>query len=749
MAEIDYWIGKLITIRNINVGMQTIYREIFTQKRTGSLPAVLFLWLAAFFAPGTLTAQDENLNVLERWTEWSDAKTMLMRHLNQQAFEFLDRRDAAISGLVSEADWKARQQSVRETLLKTVGPFPEKTPLNARITGTLKEEGFRIEKVMYESMPGFPVTGCLYIPDGRGKKPAILFVSGHTNEAFRYPSYQVMILNLVKKGFIVFAIDPVSQGERIQILDPEKHTSAIGPTTREHNHLGRQTFLSGVSLARYFIWDGIRAVDYLLTRKEADPDRIGITGQSGGGTQTACIFAFDDRIKAAAVVNYITGFRRLLESIGPQDAEQNFNRGIINGLTHADLLEVRAPAPVLISAGTRDFFSIQGARETFAEVRKTYAAFGKTENLRMEEDDFGHGYTPLLREGIYDFFRTSLDHECLTKDEEVSVMDEKALWVTSSGQTASSLENIETVFTLNKKEAGQLLERLNNSRKEGKVHLDRVLTAAKTLSGYQEPETGEDPVFRGRYRRDGYSVEMYALKGEGRCVIPLLLFVPDGALKLPSMVWLHPQGKAVDARPGGRMEQLVKKGYVVAAPDLSGTGEVENSSYGADYLSFMIGRSITGIQSGDAARVVRFLEARNEVDNNRIEGVAFGEMGPVLLHAAAFTRKFSGITLMGSLVSYGSVAMERLYDARFVNQFVAGALAAYDLPDLAASLAPANLRLINPMAGNGKMTDSDDHDLRYLVSVYQAEAPEGRIQMIFRLTEEDACSRMFNLLTGD
>ena len=730
----------ILTARKIGVSMQTDRIHIIPLSRKYKVLAVMFFVVAAFFAPGNLSAQEENLNVLERWTEWSDAKTMLMRHLNQQAFQYLDRRDEEISVLATEADWRARQQKVRETLNHTVGPFPDKTPLNAKITGTLKEEGFRIEKVIYESMPGFPVTGCLYIPEGRGKKPAVLFVSGHTNEGFRYPSYQVMILNLVKKGFIVFAIDPVSQGERIQIFDAAKNASAIGPTTREHNHLGRQTFLSGVSLARYFIWDGIRAVDYLLTRKEVDTDRIGITGQSGGGTQTAYIFAFDDRIKAAAVVNYITGFRRLLESIGPQDAEQNFNRGIINGLTHADLLEVRAPAPVLISAGTRDFFSIQGARETFAEVSKTYTAFGKAGNLRLEEDDFGHGYTQLLREGIYDFFRTSLEHECLTKDEEVRVLDEKDLWVTSSGQTASSLENTETVFSLNRKEAARQLEALNNSRKAGKAHAARALTTAKTLSGYQEPEPGEEPVFRGRYRRDGYSVEMYALKGEGRGVGPLLLFVPDGALKLPAMVWLHPQGKAVDARPGARVEQLVKKGYVVAAPDLSGTGEVENSSYGADYLSFMIGRSITGIQAGDVSRVIRFLEARNEVDNTRIEGVAFGEMGPVLLHAAAFTRKFSGVTLMGSLESYGSVAMERLYDARFVNQFVAGALMAYDLPDLAASLAPANLLIINPLAGNGDRKASAGADLDYIRSVYLAAGMPGRLNMVYRLPEDEAFS---------
>ena len=136
------------------------------------------------------------------------------------------------------------------------------------------------------------------------------------------------------------AIDPISQGERIQLYDPDKKISLLGAgaITREHSYLGTQTLISGTSIARYFIWDGIRGIDYLLTRDEVDPQRLGVTGQSGGGTQAAYLYAFDERIKAGAIVNYITGFRRLLESIGPQDAEQNFYHGVLKGITHADLL---------------------------------------------------------------------------------------------------------------------------------------------------------------------------------------------------------------------------------------------------------------------------------------------------------------------------------------------------------------------------------------------------------------------------
>src|SRR5207247_11191104 len=113
---------------------------------------------------------------------------------------------------------------------------------------------------------------------------------------------------------------------------------------------------------------------YLASRPEVDPARLGVTGISGGGTQTAYIAALDDRVAAAAPTCYITSFRRLFESIGPQDAEQTFNGGVAAGPDHADFRECRGPQPTLLVATTRDFFSIQGARETFAEAQGAFRA---------------------------------------------------------------------------------------------------------------------------------------------------------------------------------------------------------------------------------------------------------------------------------------------------------------------------------------------------------------------------------------
>jgi len=689
-----------------------------------------FLFFLCFLLIKTtiILAQKENLNVLERWIEWSDGKNMLIHHLNKQAFGYLDLRDKEISELKTKVDWLKRQEKVKEILMKIVGPFPEKTPLNSRVTGVVKKDWFRIEKVIYESMPNFYVTACLFIPEGIvGKRPAVIQVSGHTRNAFRGGS-PTMILNFVKKGFIVFAIDPISQGERVQYWDLEKKEPVIKGLTDEHSYFGNQCFISGVSPGRYFTWDGIRGVDYLLTRSEVDPERIGIFGCSGGGTQTTYIAAFDERIKAAVPGCYITGFRRLLESIGPQDAEQNFYHGVSNGITHADLLELRAPKPLLISSTTRDYFSIQGAVETFEEVKRAYKAFGKEENIGQAVGDAGHGFNGNT-EAIYAFFQKVLDlpppENPIEENVKIALAPED-LQVTPTGQIASSLGG-ETVFSINKVETQRLIEKIEESRKNIKTHLDMVIKKAKELSGYAIPYGENNPVFRGRYQRDGYCVEMYALQGEGDYVVPLLLFIPHNGGKFPAVIYIHPEGKSADAPPGGKIEQLVRKGYIVAAPDVIGTGETAGGNIVVPrlgiYAAELISRSFVGIQAGDIVRVVNFLKNRSDVEAEKICAVAVDEICPVLLHAATFEKSITRVALLGSLISYRSMVMNKFYTESDFLYAVSGALTAYDLPDLTGCIAPRKLVLaeLKDQMNQPASKTLIDEELAFPRSVYSFE----------------------------
>lgn len=311
----------------------------------------------------------------------------------------------------------------------------------------MQKQGYHIEKIIFESMPDFYVTAAMFIPDNRsGKTPAILYQAGHSSSAFSSLGMQKVILNLVKKGFIVFSFDPIDQGERLQYLDTSTGRSRIGGMTARHSYIGGQCFTTGTSSIKYFIWDGIRALDYLSSRQEVDPNRLGLGGCSGGGTQTAFIAAFDDRVYASAPQCYITNFHRLIQEIGPQDAEQNMYHGLLQKMDFADLLEVRAPKPVIIGSTTRDPVGmIQGARETANEVRKVYQAFGKMQNFQMVEGVKGHGTTQKTREAVYAFFQENLGLPGNSSEQPVDYLEPEALQITRTGEVTTSLGG-QTVF---------------------------------------------------------------------------------------------------------------------------------------------------------------------------------------------------------------------------------------------------------------------------------------------------------------
>jgi pimeloyl-ACP methyl ester carboxylesterase len=210
-------------------------------------------------------------------------------------------------------------------------------------------------------------------------------------------------------------------------------------------------------------------------------------------------------------------------------------------------------------------------------------------------------------------------------------------------------------------------------------------------------------------------VEKYFVRGEGDYVIPCLLFKPDNEGKR-YLIYLHPSGKSREASAGGEIERFVKNGYTVIAPDLPGTGELQPDNFRGDayfdgvshniwYASMLIGRSITGVQAGDVARLILLLKKRNR--EAIITGFARGAMAPVLLHTAAFTKSFSSVILVDPFCSYRSIVMNRFYNHSYIQSAVPGALKSYDLPDLAASIAPARLIIAGIKDGSGKTDDVD------------------------------------------
>lgn len=664
---------------------------------------------------GLAIAQDEeDLKVFWQWARWSNPGGFLITHFIEQAGRYYNLRDKEIAGLATKSEWLKRQDRVKAALQEVIGPFPKKTPLNPRIIDVVRKDGYRVEKLVYESMPGFYVAGCLFVPEtATGKLPAILNVVGHNQEAFRNELYQIIYLNLVKKGFIVLAIDPIGQGEDVQYYDPKIQFSTVGYTVIEHCYFGNQCFLSGVSPARYFAWDGIRGIDYLQTRPEVDPERIGVTGFSGGGTVTSYLGALDERVKAAVPCSWTTVSRRQTETKGAQDAESVFVHGLVRGITFEDLIEVRAPKPTLMTFTSRDeYLSIQGAREAYQEIRKAYKALGREDNVAFVEDDYKHWMTPPIRAAIYAFFMKHLGVPGDPAETKVETLPVEELKVTPTGQLSTFLKG-ESVFSINSKETVRLLETLEASRRNVGARLGQVMEKAKALSGFVAPVNyAPEEFFNGRYQREGYSVGKYAIRGEGNYVVPLLLFVPSAkSSNLAALLYLHPEGKAAEARPGGEIEKLVRGGYVVAAVDLPGVGELKNTAtrtIADDYTGVMIGRSTVGIQAGDIVRVVEYFKHLDYIDPARIGAIGVGEMCIPLIHAAAFEPAIKSVVLAGSLSSYRCVVVNKLYRIGLIKNAgggtvhpyevdfswgVAGALTGYDLPDLAGCIAPRRLVL--------------------------------------------------------
>lgn len=733
---------------------------------------ILFILNFLFFTIESLDAQleypnksvdslrkkdEENLDVFQQWIRWNNPGSLLLNHLIKQAFDYYDLRDREIVKLNKKEDWISRQEFVRNKLMEFIGPFPLKGALNPRITGIIKKEGYRIEKIVYESWPGFYVTGCLYVPDKiKGKAPAILNVIGHEQESFRNELCQVINYNLVKKGMIVFAIDPPGQGEHVQYYDPKIKLSSVGYSVVEHCYFGNQCFLSGSSCAKYFIRDGMRAIDYLLTRKEVDPERLGVTGFSGGGTVTSYIGALDDRIKVSIPCSWATVSRRQLETKGGQDSETGFYRQVAEGITFEDLLEVRAPKPTLLTFVSRDeYLCLQGAREAYNEAKIAFKMFGQADNLALVEDDSKHWMTPKIRLAIYAFFMKHFNISGDPSEAEAEILSREELTVTPTGQISTFLGG-DMIFDVNKKETEKLINNLSKARKDIGKHLAEVQVKAKEISGYITPVSGSgEPFINGRYQREGYTVGKYALRGEGNYAIPILLFVPDDHnQKHPAVVYLHSKGKAAEAKPGGEIEKLVKEGYIVAATDVLGVGETANTAARGitdGYTAVIIGRSVVGIQAADIVRTMNYLKSLSEVDTLNIGAIGINEMCIPLLHAAAFDPSIKNIILIGSLISYKSVVMNRFYKIGLTPREgggnwhpyevdfswgVAGVLTAYDLPDLIGCVAPRKVVLagLKDQMLEPASPELINQELDFPLSVYSSKKSSENIKIVSSYT---------------
>ncbi len=697
----------------------------------------------------------ENLDFLSDLPDYAHVRSMLPDYLNRNAISLLEERRRKITQLSSAEDVARRKAYLRERMLSALGVFPARTPLNPRVVGVLDRDGYRIEKVIFESQPRFYVTANLYLPKtGQPPYPGVLFPLGHERGAKANPGWQQMLGTLARRGFVGLAWDTIGQGERVELYDPDFEDPKVSMSTTEHTILGVQCLLVGDSVARYTIWDGMRALDYLLSRKEVDPKRIACTGNSGGGTHTAYLAALDDRIRVAAPSCYLTSWQRLLETIGPQDAEQCLPPWLKDGLDHADFVLAFAPKPYLILSAIRDFFSISGARETFEEAKGIYSLMGAPDKLGMFEADDHHGYTQPRRLAAYRWLSRWLKgNEDDQPEQPVQPASEEELRCTESGQVTVSLGG-ETVSSLNLKRLEQIkpvrptlvsLRAVNATQSEMQRQVQR-------LTGFEPRKTSLNVRPFGRIEREGYRIEKLVYESEPGIIVPGLLFIPDGGQsRKAAVLYVHGNGKTAGAGTDGDIVQLVKSGMMVLAIDTRGTGETrpaQNSEqpnelyrffghYDSAMTALLVGRTLVGMRAEDIFRGVDLLLSRPEVDGEKVFGFGVGTACLPLLHEAVLDERIKKIVLEGMLVSFESVVTHRIHRNVF-DSVIPGVLKAYDLPDLVAAVAPRAVWIVNATGPMGKRVGLGEVRSEYARSVeaFKALDAESAIRIAMRNPEE-------------
>jgi dienelactone hydrolase len=654
---------------------------------------------------GSVIAADD-LTVLKPDAKGTSPRKLLHAFLLAECDKHFAKRKAEVEKLKSPTDIAARQKALHAKFVEALGGFPDKTPLNAKTVGTLKRDGYTVEKVIYESRPEHHVTANLYLPEGKGPFPAVLMPLGHSSNGKADGSQQRAAILLAKNGIASLVYDPIGQGERSQLLD-KVGNPAIKGSTSEHTMVGVGSMLVGRSTASYRIWDGIRSLDYLASRPEIDAKKLGCTGCSGGGTLTSYLMALDDRIIAAAPSCYVTSLERLFATIGPQDAEQNITGQVAIGLDHADYIFLRAPKPTLILASTRDFFDIQGTWNTFREAKRIYTILGFPERVDLIEADAGHGYPKLHREAMARFMSRWLKGEDkVIVEENWPIEKDQTLWCTRSGQVLDDLKG-KSVFDINAALATEYAKKRAARPLKPDEFLEEVgrLVLPETIPVFKVTDEGNGSVSDNRI-----AVQKKLFSTGSGVPVPALMLHSNrngkGAL-LP--IFVHDQGGAALAGPNGPALKLIQSGGLSALTvDLRGYGETAGAlvkagkapTFGVEFkesfLGFHLNQPLLGQRTADLLGVINTFPKDPGVELH-----GFGSASPVVLHAAALNFRVKEVTIDGGLVSWDNVIRTPISTNQLVN-VVPGALKVYDLPDLAASIAPRKLTIHNPVDAAGK-----------------------------------------------
>ncbi len=609
------------------------------------------------------------------------------------------------AGLRTKSEAEAYINEIREKVQQCFGPWPEKTALNSRVTKRINRAAYTIENVIFESRPGYPVTANLYIPKKRKfPLPAVVGTCGHNDSG--KAGNQSFAQGLARLGYVALVFDPAGQGERLQYPTSEGK-SRIGIGVLEHLYAGNPLFLVGDSLSAWSAWDGIRAVDYLLTRKEVDPKHIGITGVSGGGTQATWICSADPRITMAAPACFVTTFLTNLENEEVADTEQIPPRAIAMGLDHSDFLAAMAPKPVIILSQENDFFDVRGAEEAFSRLKPLYKLLGSEQNVELNIGPGGHSYPKASREAMYALFNRATNVSDRNTEDALTVEKQEDLWCTPHGQVGETgARNIysfrkEASIALKSKRANLQGEKLKQAvLKTLKLPLSngiphfRVLRAGrnrnypKKFAASYVVET-EPGIFTIVYRLNDTVLYSRPPRGFKRAVLYVSHKSSDDELRNEPLLT-----EIIKNEPDSAIFTCDIRGIGESKPN--STWKTFEEPYGVDYFysaySIMLDYPYVGQKTYDVLRVIDWLES---FGHQEVHIVAKGWGSVPAAFAAILSDTVSQVTLKNALTSYSDIAESEYYNWP-LESFVPGVLKLFDMPDCYRALERKKLRIIDP-----------------------------------------------------
>ena len=617
----------------------------------------------------------------------------------------MDERNRKLASIKTRTAAEKYVQEAKSKIKKCFGKFPAKTPLNAKVTGILEKDGYSVEKIIFESRPDFYVSANLYLPaERKGKVPGVLGACGHANEGKAAEPYQSFCIGLALKGFAVLIYDPIEQGERQQYLR-EKHPLIPEGLCAKHNMSGNHMQLAGEFFGSWRVWDGIRALDYLLSRPEVDTSRVGMTGNSGGGTLTSFISALDERITMTAPSCYVTTYLHNIENELPQDAEQNPPGFFKHGLDMGDFFIAHAPRPTLLLGQRSDFFDPRGTVETYNQVKRIYKLLGHDGEVEFFIGPDPHGYYLKNREAMYKFFLKHAGLKGKAAEPAIKLETNENILASKSGQLLTDFKNARPVFELTAEKAVELREKRKTPGKNELVKLVSSMLAVK--------KTDIVPYYRKlrEFYEDGLFINRFALESEPGIQAILFSFTknsPAHFLNAGKKAVLHIPHLATSSDFNeGKLPVNAEEGTTVFSLDIRGIGETAAVScgfsedffaaYETDFFYGCCGSLFGEPYLGGKVRDI--LAAINLLRNEGFSDITLSGRGLGSI-PAAFASLLAGSAvkktiLANALLSYQELACSVAYKWPF-SHMLPGVLKSFDLPDI-YNVLKGRLAIVDPL----------------------------------------------------